>query len=225
MDSCDKLVFRLQHLIPHGLSSAAPKITNNNIIPLQGPANNHVESTNKSDVPTSHTVRYTMTDGSLVYAGLGARPASATWTQYSTTLIPPAGAAAMTMFQTIQGVGTLEVDNFSFGAQSTTTNPTVFNAGMVSLTFDDGWLSHSTEVLPRLNTAGLKGSFGIISLETLDALPYNRIANPSLEATAVNGDPVDWFYSSYGTNDATVTYPIPGFDGAKAARTSPARAW
>ena len=44
MDSCDKLVFRLQHLIPHGLASAAPKITNNNSIPLQGP----VEPTSKN---------------------------------------------------------------------------------------------------------------------------------------------------------------------------------
>jgi hypothetical protein len=71
MDSCDKLVFRLQHLIPHGLSSAAPKITNNNIIPLQGPANNHVdetvESTNKSDVPTKtfEEVTFPMTYGNV----------------------------------------------------------------------------------------------------------------------------------------------------------------
>ncbi|KAK4020211.1 hypothetical protein OUZ56_002209 [Daphnia magna] len=32
MDNCDKLVFRMQHLIPRGLSSAAPKITNNTVI-------------------------------------------------------------------------------------------------------------------------------------------------------------------------------------------------
>lgn len=67
MDSCDKLVFRLQHLIPHGLSSAAPKITINNIIPLQGPTNNHVESTNKSDVPTKtfEEVSFPMTYGNV----------------------------------------------------------------------------------------------------------------------------------------------------------------
>lgn len=62
MDSCDKLVFRLQHLIPHGLSSAAPKITNNNIIPLQGPAepNNYCVSSK-----TFEEVTFSMTYGKV----------------------------------------------------------------------------------------------------------------------------------------------------------------
>jgi len=63
MDSCDKLVFRLQHLIPHGLSSAAPKITNNIIVPLQEPA----ESTNNSNVSSKifEEVTFPMTYGNV----------------------------------------------------------------------------------------------------------------------------------------------------------------
>jgi hypothetical protein len=63
MDSCDKLVFRLQHLIPYGLSSAAPKITNNNIIPLQEPP----EPSNKScvSVKTFEEVTFPMTYGKV----------------------------------------------------------------------------------------------------------------------------------------------------------------
>lgn len=36
MDSCDKLLFRMQHLIPRGLTSAAPKKTNNTVITEPG---------------------------------------------------------------------------------------------------------------------------------------------------------------------------------------------
>ncbi|XP_057370263.1 serine hydrolase-like protein isoform X1 [Daphnia carinata] len=36
MDNCDKLVFRMQHLIPRGLSSAAPKTTNNPACTIPG---------------------------------------------------------------------------------------------------------------------------------------------------------------------------------------------
>lgn len=70
MDSCDKLVFRLQHLIPHGLASAAPKITNNNSIPLQGP----VEPTSKNLCVSSKSfeeVTFPMTYGNIAGNKIG----------------------------------------------------------------------------------------------------------------------------------------------------------
>jgi peptidoglycan/xylan/chitin deacetylase (PgdA/CDA1 family) len=167
--------------------------------------------------PTIVTVRYTMSSGSFTYVDLPTLPAAASWTQFTYTLIPPVGATMVSVFHELRSVGTLTVDDYSLTPPGGSGVPNAFNQGMVSLVFDDGWMSHYDTALPILNTANMKGVFGIVTLETLDALPYNRISNPSLEIMGGDGLPVDWFKGGWGTNNAVYNYPVAGTDGANGA--------
>lgn len=173
----------------------------------------------KSDVGTTLTARYTLVGGTFSYVFLGNVPAAANWTKTSVQFVPPVNATAVTIFHALSSVGTLSVDNFSL-APSSGVNPNTFANGMVSLSFDDGWVSHYTTVMPMLNTAGLKGSFGIITSYMLNTVPANPIANFSLETTGTASTPQDWFKGGWGTNDAVLTWPVAGFSGAKAAQLS-----
>lgn len=120
----------------------------------------------KSTVATTVTARYTVNSASgttFVYVDLGYPAASADWTQFSSTITPPAGTTSLTVFHLLSAAGSLSVDNFSLALPGGPGDPNAFDKGYVSLTFDDGVMSHYTTVLPMLNTAGLKGSFYIIT--------------------------------------------------------------
>jgi glucose/arabinose dehydrogenase/peptidoglycan/xylan/chitin deacetylase (PgdA/CDA1 family) len=172
-----------------------------------------------SDITSNVTLRYTRSDGTFMYVGLGNLPASPTWTQYQTTFIPPADVTQVTVFHSISGVGSLTVDDYSLSMVDTNNNPNAFTEGMVSLTFDDGWLSHYTEAMPILNSANMDATFGIVSQETINAgNEVNRISNPSVEIVGANGDPEDWFKGGWGTSSTTFSYPVSGQNGNNAAR-------
>ncbi|MFZ2522370.1 MAG: Ig-like domain-containing protein [Minisyncoccia bacterium] len=171
-----------------------------------------------SDVTTNITLRYTMADGTFTYFGVTNLPPTATWTQYVTTFIPPVNATLVTVFHSLLSVGNLTVDDYSLSMVDNNNNPNAFTEGMVSLTFDDGWLSHHSAVLPILNSANMDATFGIITQETLNANPVNGIVNYSLEDIAPSGDPVDWFRGGWGTSSTTYAFPVAGQDGNNAAR-------
>jgi peptidoglycan/xylan/chitin deacetylase (PgdA/CDA1 family) len=61
-------------------------------------------------------------------------------------------------------VGSLTVDMFSLSVSSQA-GADKFDKGYVTLSFDDGWSSAYRNVMPKLNTAGLKGSFYVITNE------------------------------------------------------------
>src|SRR6185369_11909577 len=50
--------------------------------------------------------------------------------------------------------------------------------------------------------------------------PANLISNPSLETQTTNGLPADWAKGRWGTNTTTFTYPIAGYQSAKAAQVN-----
>ncbi len=50
--------------------------------------------------------------------------------------------------------------------------------------------------------------------------PGNLIPNPSLETTANNGLPDQWLKGRWGSNTATFSYPVPGYQGQKAAEVT-----
>lgn len=85
----------------------------------------------------------------------------------------------------------------------------------MSLTFDDGWLSHYDEVLPILDNGGVKGTFYIVT-------KLNQYANPENNAFELDADsnnqPDDWFTGSWGTNVTTFSYPVTGVSGSNAAK-------
>lgn len=112
---------------------------------------------------------------------------------------------------------TVYFDNMYFG-EPNTGGANSFDEGMVTLSFDDGWLSQYTEAFPVLNSASIKGSFNIISEPTINADDVTElVANPSLESDT-GGVPDGWQFGTWGTNDATTTYPVSGTEGSDAAR-------
>ena len=174
----------------------------------------------QATVPTNTTIRYTMTNGTFVYVDGPVATTSTSWSEYKTTITPPAGAVSVTVFHKLASVGTLSVDSYSLTQAINGTNPNLFTQGLVSLTFDDGWISHYTNALPLLNSTTIKASFAIISQETIQAISGNRVVNSSFETVTASGTPVSWTFGTYGTNDATSTFPVQGQASANAAQVA-----
>ncbi len=172
----------------------------------------------KSTVPTELVAQY-QTPGGFIYQFIASVGASGVWKTQTHNITVPTGATSLTVFHSLSANGTLAVDNYSLTQGASPPPPEdLFSRGLVSFTFDDGWITQYNDALPILNAAGLKGTFYIISKETLLAVPTERILNPSLETVGGNGDPENWFRGSWGSNTATFTYPVTGADGGRAAQ-------
>ena len=172
----------------------------------------------KSTVGSNLTVRYHMTDDSYLYVRLANLSPSASWKQDSVNFVAPAGTESLTIFNAISGVGELAIDDYSLVSD----NSNSFDRGKVSLTFDDGWLEQATVAAPVLDSAGLEGTFYVVSDRVLNpSQGSNLIKNPALESST-NNEPNNWFKGGWGSNTRTHTYPVPGASGdaAKVAITS-----
>ncbi len=139
-----------------------------------------IEDLYRSDVQTNVTIRYTMTDGTIQYTGV-ANPlaTSGVWASFSHTFTVPAGVSSLTVMHILNKAGSLEVDNVVLNPGT----PAKFVKGMVSFTFDDGWLSQYTTALPILNAAGMKAGFYIITHETADPIYVNPSQILEFQAT------------------------------------------
>ena len=115
----------------------------------------------KATVPSIITARYDFANGSSVYNDLMRPDIATNWTQLQVSISPPTGAQRMTIFHLINQVGTLTTSNFSLPRPSASSTST-FPEGMVTLTFDDGYLSGYDVARPILNQAGIKGSFYLV---------------------------------------------------------------
>ncbi len=117
----------------------------------------------KSNTSTRVTARFTNSDGTYLYLDFGYPVASAGWIQFSHSFTAPQNVSSLTMFHLIESSGTLSVDHFSL-TKNTTLKPT-FNQGMVTLSFDDGWLSTYQNGIPVLNNYGINSTQYIVSGE------------------------------------------------------------
>jgi peptidoglycan/xylan/chitin deacetylase (PgdA/CDA1 family) len=113
---------------------------------------------------------FTMPDGSVGYRYLDSVPATPGWKPVQLKVDIPAGAAKLTVAQVLVGTGSLDIDDVKL----TEHTPAVFDRAMVSLTFDDGWLSHYTNVLPALNRYGVRGTFYVLSGMSADRRYMSR---------------------------------------------------
>lgn len=178
----------------------------------------------KSTTTSTLTVRYTNADGTFAYLDIVSDlPVSSGWITASQTITVPANAVKATVFHLINRTGSLSIDNAEFRLSSSESSsgpldPDAFPTGLVSLTFDDGWGSQYDSALPMLNSAGIKGSFYIITDEMKNAVNANRIGNPSFEVADSATVPSGWTGSVTGINDATFSYPVTGVSGGKAAK-------
>jgi peptidoglycan/xylan/chitin deacetylase (PgdA/CDA1 family) len=170
----------------------------------------------KSNVPTVLTARFGYPDNSVQYRDIANLASTTVWTNTSNDILIPPGANKVTVFHIINSAGTLEVDNYFLGATIPTGN--TFASGIVSLTFDDGWVSHYTEALPILNSSPLKAGFYIITQESINAVSDNRVNNPNLEITNIGSTttPQNWNTETTGVNNSIFTYPVAGQSGAGA---------
>ena len=154
----------------------------------------------RSDVGTDLTVQYKRASGGYYYVGLAKLPASPSWTTMSEAIVVPSDAVAMSIFNSMVGNGFLEIDELSL----TDGTPYAFNNGIVSLTFDDGWLTHYTEALPALEKANLDATFYVVSEYTGPAAGAELVANNDIVSTG--GAPTDWFQGGWGSSTRSYSY-------------------
>lgn len=172
----------------------------------------------KATVATEVTARF-QTPSGFFYQFVDSLPISPDWKTETFNIVVPAGATALTIFHSISANGTLEVDTYSLTLGAAPFPPEKqFLKGLISFTFDDGWITQHTQALPILNAAHFLGTFYIISQETLHADQTERIENPSMETIGANGDPENWFRGNWGSSTVSFMYPTPGASGGNAAK-------
>ncbi len=182
-------VFTYPHAGPNGAADKAPKITMSNYVngdakwyfdnvPVTGGTSYVFSDAYNSDVSTAIMAQFTLKDNSLLYQQLAILPSSnGAWAHTAAlSLTAPANAAYVTIFHLIQSNGTLLVDNYDLEA-SAVTGAGSYPGGLVSFTFDDGWLSQYSSARPALNAAGIKGTFYIITNAMQSPATYGAYMN------------------------------------------------
>jgi peptidoglycan/xylan/chitin deacetylase (PgdA/CDA1 family) len=140
-------------------------------VPVQAGQSYRFSDWYESNVTTSVVVKLNMADGSTVYKDLGAPATSTDWKQFSATFTAPAGVQSVTIYHIIAANGYLTTDDYSLAIA--VQQP--FARGLVSLTFDDGWLDQYTYGLPLLQKYHVPGTFYLIS-DALQWPGYMRVA-------------------------------------------------
>lgn len=154
----------------------------------------------KSSVATEINAEYTNSAGKLSYAFIATVPASTSWKQVTANVKIPTGITKVKIYHLISKKGTLTVDDFSFSKAGATTTPPISTTtppvpppatttppvpptppttwdAMVSITFDDSWISQYTNALPILEKAGMKGTFYITTEPLIER--WDEFMNPT----------------------------------------------
>jgi len=113
-----------------------------------------------SDVETHVVVQYHYENNTFSYEEIGTAPASSAWQTFKAGFNVPSGVDTLTIFHLINRLGTLTIDDYSM---IKTENLNVFNQGLVSLTFDDGWQSVYDNAIPILDANNFKSTQYIIT--------------------------------------------------------------
>jgi peptidoglycan/xylan/chitin deacetylase (PgdA/CDA1 family) len=170
----------------------------------------------RSNTASQLCAQYRLADGTFSFVWIADRAAASTWTNTSYSLTTPANVVSMTVFHLIAAVGWLETDNYSLVAPTGSGGTT--GKGMISLTFDDGWLSQLQSAVPVLQQNNLPASFYVITRANQGGTAWNEVLNGSLEAAGTNGSPTKWSNYKNGTNTSTFTYANAGSDGVRSAQ-------
>ncbi len=92
------------------------------------------------------------------YLEVATLPPAATWTEASGTILLPPWTKTMRIFHVLEKPGFLEVDDFSaVRATKTGSRP------LVSISFDDGWITAYNMLIPKMDSYGYKGTHFIIT--------------------------------------------------------------
>lgn len=154
----------------------------------------------KSNLSTEVVATIELTNGETQYLYVGTVPASSTTTLYSAGFTTPAGAKTLTMYHLIAGVGYLVTERYSV----TPMDGPFFNRPIVSLSFDDGWLTTYETAFPLLKTYGLTstqyivtsylGTFGFMTGDQVKAMDQagheigsHTVSHPDLTTSSNSG--------------------------------------
>ncbi len=123
-----------------------------------------------ADRSSDITVQFINSNGSVSYKWLKTLPASSGFGQASAEFTVASGVSKVIVFHYIQGNGFITLDNVVLKSVTQTPPPPtgIFSTGAVSLAFDDASKDHYTTVVPKLNSAGFKGTFYIPSRQLQD---------------------------------------------------------
>ncbi len=132
-----------------------------------------------STAQTEVNVEYQTSRGTKSYTWLATFPSTGgVWKQASVSFTVPSGMVRATPFHLIDKQGVLTIDDISLVKNGTPTptpepeptptptptpQPGAFAEGMVTLSFDDAWTSQYVNALPTLESAGLRGTFYILT--------------------------------------------------------------
>jgi len=141
----------------------------------------------RSDVATSATVRYRLSNGNYVYKGNHAAPASATTRQLAFEFTAPANAVSATVFHLIKAPGYLITDGFSLGPTGTTpadtTSPSVSVSSPATNATVAGTVTLTAQASDNIAVVGVRFLVdGIQVGAELTASPYQRSWNSTTVA-------------------------------------------
>jgi peptidoglycan/xylan/chitin deacetylase (PgdA/CDA1 family) len=143
----------------------------------------------KSSIKTDVVAQFDNGNGVYTYLDLGTAAASASaWKQFTGSFTVPAGIKNATVFHLINGVGTLETDNFSLTTGTTTTPPP--SAPTVNVTTPAGNVSGNAVQLTASasDTAGIKNvQFKVDGVNVGTADTTSPYATTWDSTTATNG--------------------------------------
>jgi peptidoglycan/xylan/chitin deacetylase (PgdA/CDA1 family) len=97
---------------------------------------------------------------------VGSLAPSGRWKAASFTVRVPAGATRVRFATVLPSAGFVDVDNLALlpsAARGAVPRPATSGPGFVSLTFDDGWTNQHTNAFPVMKSAGMPGTFYLIS--------------------------------------------------------------
>lgn len=117
----------------------------------------HFSDTFSSTGTSQLDIEYRTQSGSLKHQFLKDLPPVSEWTKVDVSFVTPGDAAEMTMLHLLTSTGSLAVDNYVLD------KPPVFDQGMVSLVFDDGYRRAYEAVSSILEPAGLKSTHAVIT--------------------------------------------------------------
>ena len=110
----------------------------------------------------------------VVSSSVKASPTS--FSKFSSVITPPPGTVQASVFHLLDRVGSLTIDDASLSAGVNAADQ--YSQGMVSLTFDDGYLDQFN-ASSTLNAAGMHGTYYIIPNDTLNYNIYPDYMSPA----------------------------------------------
>ena len=119
-----------------------------------------------SNVSSVIDVQLQNADGTYSYKDLAFLPPTSAFINVAYDFFVPIGTQNVTVFHLIEGIGTISLDNTALRFKKELSG--IFLTGAVTFRFDDGWLSQYQNAVPKLNSAGYKATFYIVSRQLFE---------------------------------------------------------